>query len=1343
MNRIVVFLLLCFWCEEVSLKNLGIRYLTNNDGLSNSSVNCIFQDSSDLLWFGTWDGLNMYNGRGFTVFKPDPSLQNTISNNIIRNIIEGLPGVLWIATDNGINRYQKSKRQFDNYFFSQTPQTVFKENSFHVAKNSKNQIFATYEAALYYFNENEFIPIDIKNMGETRSLFFDVDDNLWIYTGSKELHQIKLSSVNGSFLQEGISHVVATNVNAVFYNPFQNKIYIQKENRKIVVVDPKNNSIANCGFEIKDVIYSMLFDDKYCYIGTANKLIEVDLHTNQETTLLSNHSVLSIYKDKQNILWVGTDARGLVMLTEPKEIFFSFTSKNVQDFGSAPVRSFFDDDKGRLWIGTKGDGLYVVNEDEQKATIANKFNIPNGLLSNSIYVLSGNNKIVWIGTEGNGLNYFDFKLNKLGKLQLADSMNLTSVYAIHIQNDSTLWVGTSGYGLYRLTIHKFLNNYRVTSYKQFVYQRNNPNSLSNNVIYSILPDGENELWIGTRGGGLNKLNYITETFTNYKFSVDDKNSISSDDVLSLFKDRQNNLWIGTSMGLNQMITGEDKKVIFNRYTEKDGISNNTIHGILEDKQGDIWFSTNKGLSRFNVAQNKIVTYFQNNGLQNDEFSDGAYYASVSNQYFYFGGISGYNKFDPLKILKNTYMPPLYLDNFSINNVTVNLDDYSKQIKGQEHITLGYKDKIFSFTFIPLDYIDGAKCDLEYQLKDHTNEWIKLRSSRTIVFSNVPAGNYTFNVRWSNAEKEWNQQIYTRYITILPPWWLSRYAFLTYVIIIFAMAYFVYRLFKNRMIMKHKLELQTLENQKSEEIHQAKLRFFTNIAHEFCNSLTLIYGPCEQLMQHENKPVAYRKYLNTIKTNAERMQGLIQQLMEFRRVETGYLEIDIEKVDIPELIKYTSDYFVEIAEQKRITFNVNIAPNVTYWTTDMDFLEKIIFNLLSNAFKYTPEGGSATLDTTVENDHLKITITNTGSGIKLEDQQSIFDRFTILDRFESQILQGLETRTGIGLAVCKDLIDLLHGIISVKSQPKEYASFEVLLPVLDVSHQHEKQHKEQPLSYNDIVEHLPIEKVKDNEQDVSTLSQKQTVLVIDDESDICDLLSDILQNQYHVLKAESGEKAFEILEEQLPDIIICDIIMPGMNGIDVVRKLKSQEVTAHIPIIFLTSELSVESQIISIETGVDTYVTKPFHARFLLATIHQLLNRKQQLKEYYDSPVSSVEKMDGKLIPKTDKEFILKLTKMVSDNIENESLSLDILTKEMGISKIQLYRKLKEIKNQTPTEFIRNIRLNHAEKLLRTTDKTVQEIMYACGFNNKAYFYREFAKQYRQTPKEYRIASNKK
>ncbi|MCC8199306.1 MAG: response regulator [Tannerellaceae bacterium] len=680
-----------------------------------------------------------------------------------------------------------------------------------------------------------------------------------------------------------------------------------------------------------------------------------------------------------------------------------------------------------------------------------------------------------------------------------------------------------------------------------------------------------------------------------------------------------------------------------------------------------------------------------------------------------------------------------MDAFFINSIEVQIADRMREGKKGPYLRMTHESETFSFTFVPLDYLDGNTCELIYKLVNQNEKWISLGSSRTIVFSKLQPGDYVLQVKCSSADGEWNGEVFTLPIQVLPPWWLSGYAYMGYLLILVTIIALIQLFLRNRIRMKHTLEISQLESRKLEEIHQAKLRFFTNIAHEFSNSLMLIYGPCERLLHSLNKEDnSTRNYLYTIKSNAERMHTLIQQLMEFRKVETGYLSPKPELVDIPELVKYTVDNFMDVAEQKKIDFSWTVAAELSTFRTDRDCLEKILFNLLSNAFKYTPEEGQVRVKVGLADRKLAFSVWNTGEGIKQEDQQQIFNRFTVLERLEDRIQQGKETRNGIGLALCLGLTDLLGGTIHLTSEPEQYTCFEVILPSLEVT----GVSREPTVRLNPVVrpsghQPQPAHRQERDKTSGEQESRKPVILVIDDDEDIRHLITDILQEQYHVAEAENGEKAFEVADHHIPDLIICDLIMPGLNGIEVLKQFKSQELTQHIPVIFLTSEGSVESQIEGVEAGADAYLIKPFHERHLQAAIERLLTKKQEMKEYYNSPVSAIEKVEGRLVQKSDKEFIVKLIKIISEYMDNDILSPDLLAKEAGVSKMQLYRKLKEIEQQTPTEFIRNMRLKHAEKLLKTTDQTVQEIMYNSGFNNKAYFYREFAKRYQQTPRDYR------
>ena len=1329
-----------------------ISNLTNNDGLSNSSINAIHQDSGGLLWFGTWDGLNGYNGREFKVYKPDPGNVHSISNNIIRNIVQGQKYIQWIATDRGINRMDTRNNTFERFFTDNGNHTVFTENSYFVARNHSNQIFAAvYEQGIFYYNPkaHQFSHLTGVPNFRIRNIFFDVDDNLWLYTDEKVLYKIvfKKGTSESPVIENVIQFQLLKNIESVFYSP-KNEIWMQTGDGKFFSYRISEGILAESptGGQKIGVIRAMVFIDSYQLWGTANGLFKYDLKTGKIEPVLSNVSVLSLYQGTQHIIWVGTDTRGIWQLSPSREKFHTYSSDNTPNFGNSAVRTFFESPDRTLWVGTKGSGIYTFtrNDGKPEATIKQHFTTADGLLNNSVFtVVQGRGNEYWIGTDGLGINYYDTGRKKIYTLAVAKSLqrqiNLSSVYSILPGDADILWVGTSGYGMYKLEIDRSTSPYSIKNYTQYIYRNNRPSSLSNNIVYSIIRDDATHLWIATRGGGLNRFNILTGEFQSYRYSANRTDFISSDDILCLYKDTRGTLWAGTSMGLNKLLRFEKGRPLFARFTEKEGMPNNTIHGILEDKEHNLWLSTNKGLAELiqEKSSYRIVTYFKKDGLQNNEFSDGAFYNNPYTHQFYFGGISGFNLFNPLEISHSNYMPSLILDAFFVDNIESNISDYSRMKSKREVLTLSYKNKSFSFKFIPLDYLSGTKCEISYMLEGFQKEWIQLGTSNTIVFTNLPEGNYLLKVHCSNADKIWSNQYYTLPIRILPPWWASPIAYLIYSILLLGLFTLIRRFVKEQLAARNDILLKDLEKQKIEEIHQAKLRFFTNIAHEFSNSLTLIYGPCEQLLRTHTTDEYTRKYVNIIKSNSERMQTLIQQLIDFRKAETGHLRLDIEKVDIPELVKFVSDNFMEILEEKKINLTFSFIPPNIIWQTDRDSIEKVVFNLISNAVKYTPENETIKVLAEIKHNLLIIQVTNTGIGIKAEYRQSIFDRFEVLERFEIQLSKGIETRNGIGLALCKNIVEVLQGTIEVESDGESFTTFVVSLPQQDLD-----ETAIPKLHDAALFSPLPIESIQvDPEQEIQIsipdTEKEGLILVIDDESDIRDMLSDFLSPRYEIAQAANGREALELMKIRMPLLIICDIIMPVMDGVEFIKIMKKQELTRHIPIILLSSKSSVENQIEGLETGADAYLSKPFHPRHLEAQVESLLHRNKAILDYSESTYASLEQYEGKLIHKEDKDLMLNITRIIHQQMDNDSLTLDFIAGELALSKMQLYRKMKELIGQTPTEYIRSIRLKQAEKLLKTTNKTVQEIMFVCGFNNKAHFYREFAKKYHLTPKEYR------
>ncbi|MDO9152130.1 MAG: two-component regulator propeller domain-containing protein [Paludibacter sp.] len=1340
-----------FWGFFLFAKSYDVVRLTNNDGLSNSSINSIHQDSNGLLWFGTWDGLNMYNGREFKVYKPDPSNAFSISNNIIRDIVEQQNNIHWIATDKGINRMDKLKNSFERFFVDAGNQIVSNEHSFFIAKNSSNSIFAAIsDQGLYYFNpqNRQFIRLNAANKYGLKKMFFDLDDNLWLYTKQKIL--LKIVFKKGNYTSPQIENVVQfqhlNDIETLFYSG--NEIWIQTANEKIFSYHISEGMLTKypAGLKVTGIVKSVLFKDTYQLWGTENGLFRYDLNTKQVKVLLSNISVLSLFSGTQQIIWVGTDMQGVWQLSPSREKFRTYSDENINSFGHSAVRTFFEDRNRMLWVGTKGSGIYTLapNTDNAELNKVQRLTTANGLLSNSVFtIVEGRNDEHWIGTDGRGINYFDTRTKKIYTVFVNDSLqqkvNLSSVYSILTDDANILWVGTSGYGMYKLEIDRSSKPYSVKKHTQYIYKNDQLTSLSNNIVYSIIRDDATHLWIATRGGGLNRFNIETEKFQNYRFTANKTNYISNDDILSLYKDKKGFLWAGTSMGLNKLLRFEKGIPVFEQFTEKNGMPNNTIHGILEDKEHNLWLSTNKGIAKLVKDKNihRIISYFQKDGLQNNEFSDGAFYESPYSHQFYFGGISGFNVFNPLEITHSSNMPSLFLDAFYLDNTERNLFDYIKKKKKGDALILHYKNKSFSFKFIPLDYLSGSKCEISYLLEGFQKDWINLGTSNTIVFANLPTGKYILKVRWSNADKIWSEQYYTLPIRMLPPWWATEVAYICYLLVLVLLILTVKRFVKYQLTIRNDFKMKELEKQKIEEIHQAKLRFFTNIAHEFSNSLTLIYGPCEQLLRTNSIDSYTRKYINIIKSNSERMQTLIHQLIEFRKAETGHLKLEIEEVDIPELVKFVTDNFIEQLEEKKIQFQIVFSPDKILWKTDRSSVEKIVFNLVSNAVKYTPADEKVDVLVEIKENQLYLRVTNSGVGIKPAFQKIIFDRFEILERFEKQVAKGLETRSGIGLALCKNIIEVLQGTIEVESDGESYTSFVVSLPALILDESVSAMQDQKPLLSIPSFERKEIETEKRMQLAKTDVKKRGLVLVIDDDKDIRELLRDCLCDKYEIAEAANGQEAIELMRIRLPLVIVCDIIMPVMNGVEFIKIMKEHELSRHIPIILLSTKSSVDNQIEGLEVGADAYLSKPFHPRHLEALIESLLHRNKAVLDYSESVYAALEQLDGKLIRKEDKDLMLRITTIVHQQIDNDNLTLDFIANEIALSKMQLYRKIKEIIGQTPTEYIRSIRLKQSEKLLKTTSKTVQEIMYNCGFNNKAYFYREFAKKYHLTPKEYR------
>lgn len=1335
MSKKLIFLLLAaVWVAMPSaVASLKYDTLTSADGLSNSSVNCIYQDSTLMMWFGTWDGLNAYNGYGFRTYKFAPDNANTISNNVIRNIVEEAKGILWVATDYGINRIDVENDRIERFYPGYEDNGPTAEQVFSVAAAADGTIFcaatgwgiACYDKALGRLSA---LNVPQFNSSEIRAVYYGGQNTLLLHTVQEELVRIRyeLSATGSMEVREKVGLFPEGGVKSVFDS--RTALYLVTADAEIYRYERRDGELAAVGKfppPGREVRAIAQYGDDYLLVATGTPdmyVCDMSGRTFRRMSQMPGINILSFCYGSQDILWVGSDGQGVFQVYNDGIQFDKVPNSRIFGDRNCPVRAFCEDSRGNVYVATKGNGIGMLRPDGSRGAVCD---VSGGLGNNSVYALAwGFGDDLFIGHDGAGLDVLSCATGRISSIKPVPGTYFGSVYAIYRDpSDGCVWLGTNGYGLIGLQLAEAGGRYEIRRQRVYVNDKKDTTSLSNNTVFAIVPAGGGKLWVGTRGGGLNLFDTRSGKFTHYTTSSGDY-PISSNDILSLYAGRDSTLWIGTSYGLNRLSPTAGGRGGFRWYIEKDGLPNNTIHGILEDDSGNLWLSTNKGLAQLNPADNRIISYYNNEELQSNEFSDGAYYRSRDGR-MYFGGVAGFNRFDPRDIRVRTYAPAVQLNNFLIKQTPV------PGFRADREIVLSHSENFFSIQFSALEYIRNGNCEYAYILKGFNDDWVEIGTDNTAVFTNVPPGAYEFCVRCTNGDKIWSDNTASLHIRVRPPWWNTVWAYMVYLLLSFVVLYVVWFVVNDRIEQRRRLLMESMSRQQQSDNYEAKLRFFTSIAHEFCTPLTLIYGSGEQLLNSYSLAPDVAKHVRIVKNNAARMQRLIGELMEFRRVETGHYMPRYVLVNVTELISTITDNFNEVNEQWRIDLRIDFPAQEVILVSDQGALEKILYNLVSNAYKYTPAGGYISIALRAEAGRTTVRVRNSGKGIKPEDIGNVFNRFEILDNFERQANEGKVMRNGIGLALAKSLADMLSGNITVSSNPGEYTTFTLSLPEVSRDLVTEPEQKSVP--------DYPLPDVEDMRTGQARESRAAgaSILVVDDEKQIRDLIAEILSDEYSVIQAADGTEAIEILKHKRPDLIISDVSMPNVDGLELLKYLKGNEITKYIPFVFLSFKSDVEQEIRGYELGGDAYISKPFHPKHLLAVVHQILNNRLSLRDYYNSVISSSDVYEGNTIDADDKKFIVQLAGIIEENMTDENLSLNFLCDKMCVSRMSLYRKIREITQMTPSEYIRSVKISHATHLLRTTNMTIQEIMFCSGFNNKSYFYREFAKIYHMSPKEMR------
>lgn len=1329
-----VSLLICILCCFPHLIHAySLRQFSNKNGLSNSAILSLYQDHQGVIWIGSCDGLNIFDGTNIHVYNPANPTKASLSGNLINDIMETEKEVLWIQTNYGLDRLD-TKHQTSKSF------TEFKDKNY-MAKSRDNDLFIVKDDGYIYYYQPEkqlFQKLEVPQIafGHVLSTIIDENNILWIFTSDNDTRSYQINKN-----KEGIT----LTPNNLFKHPEQllwafaeeDLVYFIDKTYSLYEYDFGNQQqyfIADLKAEVetRGEVSSIIKQQNDYYIGfKSSGLIVLKYMSDQKIKYQMQdteiHSgIFCLMKDKyQDIVWIGTDGQGVYMyFNDAFSITNTLLDTPVYQINN-PVRTVYYDEEQTLWIGTKGGGILRIRNYSLETNAAASFDrisISNSTLTdNTVYCFApGSANRLWIGTE-NGLNYYSYQNKQLKAFTvIADGKKVKYVHSINELNDTTLWVSTVGEGIVKVILDKAGNSPSVKSATRIVLD---DGRMASNYFFTSFQENDSILWFGNRGYGAYRLNVETEQLTPYRFD-NVVNSQTANDIFAIYKNEKG-YWLGTSSGLLHF--NED----YSHYHDRaDLFSNNTVHGILEDQQNNLWISTNQGLVRFNPKTNTGQTYDRENGLEVTEFSDGAFYKDLRTETLFFGGTNGFVTVKPNAYIMADYMPQINLKGLSIFGKEYNIHDFLHDKKGKKILQLDYSQNFFCIDFMAIDYINGNNYSYSYKLDEVSSQWIESGTSASAIFSNLAPGQYTLLVKYKNNMNGKECEPQKLLIQITPPWYLSNWAYILYFILIALFCILaVYRIVHQYRRKQHRM-IEKLNREKKEEVYESKLRFFTNITHEFCTPLTLIYGPCEKILAYPQSDSYIRKYGKMIQQNTEKLNGLILELLEFRRLETGHKVLSIQRLSVSDKLRNIAESFCELAENKNLNYRLDIEPDIE-WNTDISCFSKIVNNLISNAFKYTPEEGNITIGLKVENQLLTLNISNSGKGIAKENLAKIFDRYKILDSFE---MNGKNSRNGLGLAICKNMVTLLNGEINVSSIQNEITTFTVTLPELSPTAQEaetpQKVYETGPLNTN--TEPMELEQTA-----VNFDTSKHTVMIIDDDPSMLWFVSEIFVDKYNVLSFNNAAEALASLELKQPDLIISDVMMPEIDGLSFAQKIKQNKLWSHIPLILLSALHHEDDQVKGIEAGAEVYVTKPFNVKYLEKVVYRLIKRESDLKEYYSSIFSSFKVENGNCIHKEDQEFLDKVIETIEKNITNPDLSVELLSSDLGYSTRQFYRKLKPITDKSPADIIKEYRLTMAERLLLTKNYTIEEIMDKTGFNNRGTFYKLFSQRFGMPPRQYR------
>lgn len=1304
--------------EHYYFKNLSIR-----NGLSQNTVNAILQDRKGFMWLGTKDGLNRYDGLSFRKFKHDAANPRSIGNSFITSLYEDFNGNIWVGTDAGVYIYYPEKEAFEEFDCQSLEKTRIERSVSMIAGDKQGRVWIAVEAqGMFCYDTRQKLlrnyPLS-EISSNIKCFTFDSGGTLWLGFYGDGLYYSKdnLATVHpygspedGKREFEGgvITKIVQGNYNCLYIGSVKEGVselnLTSGQVRNLLAIDESGESIF-----CRDLLP---YSDNELWIGTESGIYIYNLRTAQfihlraslyDSYSLSDNAIYALYKDREEGLWIGSYFGGVDYYPRQYTYFAKYYPKNIANsLHGKRVREFCRADDGTLWIGTEDGGLNHFNPKTKEF----HFFEPSAGFTN-IHGLCMDGSHLWVGTFSKGLRVIDTRtgvvLRTYTEGHTPHSLNDNSIFSICRTSAGEIYLGTL-FGLLR-------------------YNRTQDNfdripELNGKFVYDIKEDSYGNLWLATYANGAYCYDVSARRWKNYVFDAEDEKSLPYDKVLSVFEDSYRQIWL-TTQGGGFCLFHPDTET-FTRYGLKDGLPNDVVYQIVEDDDRFLWLTTNNGLVRFDPKTMEMKVFSTANGLPTNQFNYRSGFKDEAGN-IYLGSINGFVAFDPRTFAENRQVPAVAITDFLLFNKEVPVGETDSPLKSSitfsDKVVLTADQNSFSFRIAALSYQAPRMNKLMYKLEGFDEGWLTIGESPLVTYSNLGYGDYVFKVKASNSDGVWNEQETSLHLSILPPFYLSGWAYCFYVLFFMGCLVCVIFYFKRRNYRKQHRQMEMLEQEKEREVYHAKIDFFTNVAHEIRTPLTLIKGPLENIILKKEVDSETKEDLYIMKQNTERLLNLTNQLLDFRKTETRGFRLNFTECDVVAVLRETYFRFTSLAKQKGLDFILELPQECFMADVNQEALTKIISNLLNNGVKYASTYLRISLETDEKVFHIRTF--NDGEMIPDTMKEEIFKPFVRLDK-EDEVTTG----TGIGLALSRSLAELHQGSLMME-KGEEVNCFCLTLPVnqdstITLSAENVSQVEENSCGWE--------------QEETDTKEKKPMILVVEDNPDMLAFIRKQLTTEYSVLTAMNGIEALAVLDNHYVNLVVSDVMMPQMDGFELCKTIKSDLSYSHIPVVLLTAKTNIQSKIEGLELGADAYIEKPFSVEYLLANISSLIHNREKLRQTFaKSPFVAANTM---ALTKADEEFIWKLNDIIQANLHNPEFSMEDMADALKMSRSSFYRKIKGVLDLSPNEYLRLERLKQAAQLLKEGKSRVNEICYTVGFNSPSYFSKCFLKQFGVLPKDF-------